>query len=72
MIIKKLWSNCRHHTVPKIARISSNYAMESPQSVHNYDAIRSFLYKSVDQDFSIEYFKVKQYFLKSTSTKRQK
>ena len=30
------------------AKISSKYAMESPQSVHFYDIVRSFLFYFVD------------------------
>ena len=53
------------------ARISSNYEMESPQSVHLYVVVRSFLYYFVNLETSIALLKTKQYFLKSTLTKRE-
>ena len=52
-----------------IPRISNKYAMESPQSVHLYGVVRSFLCYFVDLESSIEELKTKQYFLKSASTK---
>ena len=55
-----------------IARILSKYTMESPQSVHFYDVVRSVLCYFVDLESAIELLKTKQYFFKSATKKCQK